>query len=114
MTDPLVLTAAQVAQMLQVEEKDVVRLRNQRRIPVVKFGRHIRFRIEDVRAFLDGAVLPCLNHAPPLGLDESRESRTGTSIATTHDSDGSNDGQLALIIARRLKKGLDVTSSNCH
>ncbi len=59
MDRPLVLTVEQVAEMLQVEPRAVMRLRNQRQLAFVKIGSKLRFRIEDVEDYLRRSLNPC-------------------------------------------------------
>ena len=52
------LTVAEVAERLNVSERFVRRLVAERRIEIQKVGRHIRFREDDVEAFLEAGYLP--------------------------------------------------------
>jgi excisionase family DNA binding protein len=52
------LTVAQVAKRLNVTERFVRRLVAERRIAIQRVGRHVRFREEDVDAFLEAGYLP--------------------------------------------------------
>jgi len=52
------LTVAEVAERLNVSERFVRRLVAERRIEIQKVGRHIRFRENDVAAFLEAGYLP--------------------------------------------------------
>ena len=47
------LDVAGAAEHLTVSEHFVRRLVRERRIPVVKIGRHVRFRLEDLDAFVE-------------------------------------------------------------
>lgn len=52
------LTVAEVAKRLNVTERFVRRLVAERRIAIQRVGRHVRFREEDVDAFLEAGYLP--------------------------------------------------------
>lgn len=54
---PRLLDVAEVAERLHVSERFVRRLVAERRIPIQKVGRHVRFREEDVDGFLDAGYL---------------------------------------------------------
>jgi excisionase family DNA binding protein len=112
MTNPLVLTVDQVAELLQVDSKAVVRLRNQRKIAFVKIGGKLRFRTKDIETYLQKAVQPCHAHNGLRGSDGNEDSQTGTSIGTTRIADGSEDAALALAFAARLKKSSASSSSS--
>lgn len=47
-----------VAERLHMSERFVRRLVAERRVPIQKVGRHVRFREDDVDAFLDAGYLP--------------------------------------------------------
>lgn len=56
---PLVLTIPQVASLLQVKPAQVyelTRARSSRRLPAVKVGKFLRFRLTDVQAYVNGAA----------------------------------------------------------
>ena len=52
------LTVVEVAKRLNVSERFVRRLVAERRIDIQRVGRHVRFREEDVDAFLEAGYLP--------------------------------------------------------
>jgi excisionase family DNA binding protein len=102
--NPLVLTIDQVAELLQVPASVVGRLRNQRKIAFVKVGGALRFRIEDIRDYLERARQPCANQDAPHGSDKKTEDQTSTSSISMKLPDGLNDAAAALAIAAKLKK----------
>lgn len=112
MDQPLVLTVDQVAAMLQVEPRAVMRLRNQRKLAFVKIGSKLRFRIEDVEDYLRRSINPCRDNRELPGSAKNPTSMSGTSIGTLRD--GSSDAAVALAIARKLKKPSVDSSSNAH
>ena len=59
------LTSKEVADLLRVSEKHVSRLRNLG-LPSLKLGRTVRFREEDLMAFIDQAT-----YSAPTGPEES-------------------------------------------
>ena len=109
MSDPLVLTVDQVAALLQVDCKTVMRLRNQKKIAFVKIGGKLRFRMEDVQEYLGKARQQCHEFNEHPGLDRKTVDPTGTSFGTTKIPNGSDDAALALAFAARLKKNSDAS-----
>lgn len=57
-TQQRLLDVADLAERLCVSERFVRRIVAERRIPIQRVGRHIRFREEDVDAFLEAGYLP--------------------------------------------------------
>ena len=55
---PRLLDVVELADRLHVSERFVRRIVAERRIPIQKVGRHIRFREDDVEAFLEAGYLP--------------------------------------------------------
>jgi excisionase family DNA binding protein len=102
--EPLVLTADQVAEKLQIEPRAVIRLRNQRKLAFVKIGSQLRFRIEDVEDYLRRSLNPCREQHERLGSEKNRANMSGTSIGTTRLVDGTEEEALARKIAAKLKK----------
>lgn len=102
--NPLVLTLEQVADLLQVPATVVGRLRSQRKIAFVKVGGKIRFRIEDVKDYLEKATQPCRKSDAHLGSHVITKETTTTSFGSTMQQDGLNDAAAALAIAAKLKK----------
>ncbi|MDE2029084.1 MAG: helix-turn-helix domain-containing protein [Alphaproteobacteria bacterium] len=109
---PLVLTLEQVADLLQVPTKAVVRLRSQRKIAFVKIGGKLRFRIEDVQEYLERATQPCLKRDERHGLEKRRDSTTTTSTGSTSLQTGLSEEAAALAIAAKLKKNSAASSSS--
>lgn len=102
MINPLVLTVDQVAELLQVDPKIVLRLRSQRKIAFVKIGGKLRFRIEDVQDYLRKATQPC-RASDKIPSSNKKDDRYAGSIARMPN--GSDDATIALAIAAQLKKG---------
>ncbi|MCP3756023.1 helix-turn-helix domain-containing protein [Streptomyces sp. TBY4] len=55
--DPL-LSITEAADYLGTGERMVRRLRAQRAVPVVKVGKHVRFRVSDLEAYLTAQTVP--------------------------------------------------------
>lgn len=55
---PLLLNVTQAAERLNVSEHYIRRLVRERRIAVVKLGRHVRFRPEDLDALIEKGLRP--------------------------------------------------------
>jgi excisionase family DNA binding protein len=53
--EPL-LTAADVAEILQLSVRTVRRLIAENKLPIVRIGRRVRMRGEDLRSFVDAAA----------------------------------------------------------
>lgn len=51
--EPLVLTVEQVAALLQVSRDTIENLHRTRQLPAVRIGKHNRWRLQDVRGFVD-------------------------------------------------------------
>lgn len=53
---PLVLTRAQVAALLQVSEDSVSNLHRTEQLCAVKCGKFLRWRLSDVKAYIEGLI----------------------------------------------------------
>lgn len=51
--DDALLTRAEVADLLAVSERTVIRLRSAGAFPAVRIGQQIRFRVADIRAYIE-------------------------------------------------------------
>ena len=56
-TPPAILTRREAARFLSVSERQVWNLQNDGRLPHVRIGRSVRFRVSDLEAFIEARTV---------------------------------------------------------
>lgn len=108
---PIVLTAADVATMLQVDTETVEKLARRGKLAKVRFMGQMRFRRSDVEDFIAKNTKPCRHAAENSpGLEESPERKIGTSTGTTAPAGQSADARRAHQMIEKLTRNSGASS----
>lgn len=75
---PRLLSVNEAASMLGLKASTLYRWAEERKLPVVKFGRSVRFRLKDIERFITTNLHPALRE-----LDEQRAELRGAPVTFT-------------------------------